>query len=345
MPSAFPAPSASPAPSSSAFPSSSASPSSSSSDPYDWQLTRDLDVFLDRAGAFLASEPALHTVQLTVADALRARGMRVYGEEAPYFAWLTDPEGAVRATALRTPPYPLNVTAAAPEAADALAGRLAETGEVLPGVMGPSRVAAEFAAEWERRTGAVARLAMRQRLYRLGALTVPEPAPPGKARLAGGGDHELLVRWYGEFCADRGAPQHDPDAWVAARLAYGGLMVWELPDGTPVAMAGAMPEVAGQVRVAPVYTPAALRGRGYAGAVTAEVSRAALAKGADEVLLFTDLANPTSNGLYQRIGYRRVQDFATREFTAPATSTAMAPATRTSAPVAATTPLTATAAP
>ncbi|MER6010022.1 GNAT family N-acetyltransferase [Streptomyces bluensis] len=233
---------------------------------------------------------------------------------------------------------PVRLGATAPEAADALAGRLAEKGEALPGVMGPSRAAAEFAAAWERRTGAVARLTMRQRLYRLGALTVPEPAPPGKARLAGGGDHELLVRWYGEFCADRGAPQRDPDAWVAARLAYGGLTVWELPDGTPVAMAGAMPEVAGQVRVAPVYTPAALRGRGYAGAVTAEVSRAAPDKGADDVLLFTDLSNSTSNRLYQRIGYRPVQDFATRAFTAPTTGTAST--TRT-----ATTPLTATATP
>lgn len=287
-----------------------------------WQITRDPDVFLDRAGAFLASEPALHTVQLTVTDALRTQGMRVYGEAAPCFAWCTDPEGAVRATALRTPPYPLNLTAAAPEAADALAGRFAETGEPLPGVMGPSRSVAEFAAAWERRTGAVARLGMRQRLYRLGALTVPEPAPPGKARPAGGDDHDLLVRWYGEFCAEVGAPPQDPDAWVAARLAYGGLMVWELPDGTPVAMAGAMPEVAGQVRVASVYTPAALRGRGYAGAVTAEVSRAALASGAHEVLLFTDLANPTSNGLYQRIGYRPVQDFATHTFTAATTLTA-----------------------
>jgi predicted GNAT family acetyltransferase len=79
-------------------------------------------------------------------------------------------------------------------------------------------------------------------------------------------------------------------------------------------MAGATPLIAGQIRVAPVYTPAPLRGRGYAGAATTEVSRAALAAGADEVLLFTDLANPTSNGLYQRIGYRPVADFAVYDF-------------------------------
>lgn len=56
--------------------------------------------------------------------------------------------------------------------------------------------------------------------------------------------------------------------------------------------------------------------RGYAGAATVEVSRAAIASGADEVLLFTDLANPTSNGLYQRIGYRPVADFAMYDFIA-----------------------------
>lgn len=79
-------------------------------------------------------------------------------------------------------------------------------------------------------------------------------------------------------------------------------------------MAGVTPVVAGQVRVAPVYTPAHLRGRGYAGAVTAQVSRAVLGSGVREVLLFTDLANQTSNSLYQRIGYRAVADFTAYDF-------------------------------
>ncbi|TPQ19129.1 GNAT family N-acetyltransferase [Streptomyces sporangiiformans] len=284
---------------------------------HDWRFTHDLGAFLDRAGHFLRSEPALHTVPLTVTDALRRRGTRAYGEEAPYFAWLTDTEGAVCATALRTPPHRLHLTATTLEAADALAGRLAKTGGMLPGVGGPAETAAEFAAAWERRTGAAARLAVRHRLYRLGTITVPEPAPPGRARVATGEDHGLVARWHGEFRAGVGEhAREDPDRWAGARIAYGGITLWELPDGTPVAMAGATPEVAGQVRVAPVYTPAPLRGRGYAGAVTAEVSRAARATGADEVLLFADLANPTSNGLYQRIGYRPVRDFASYLFTA-----------------------------
>ncbi|WP_338061095.1 GNAT family N-acetyltransferase [Streptomyces kanamyceticus] len=79
-------------------------------------------------------------------------------------------------------------------------------------------------------------------------------------------------------------------------------------------MAGVTRRTAGQVRVAPVYTPAALRGRGYGGAATVAVSRAALDAGASDVLLFTDLDNPTSNSLYQRIGYRPVRDYTQYDF-------------------------------
>jgi predicted GNAT family acetyltransferase len=69
------------------------------------------------------------------------------------------------------------------------------------------------------------------------------------------------------------------------------------------------------VRVGPVYTPPEHRGLGYAGAVTATVSRAALDAGACEVVLFTDLANPVSNALYRRIGYQPVSDRAVLSFT------------------------------
>jgi predicted GNAT family acetyltransferase len=133
--------------------------------------------------------------------------------------------------------------------------------------------------------------------------------------VAGKEDRGQLVRWYAEFVEDAGhVAAREAEAWADARISYGGITLWEAEDGTPLSMAGVTPVVAGQVRVAPVYTPAHLRGRGYAGAVTAQVTRAVLASGVREVLLFTDLANPTSNGLYQRIGYRAVADFAAYDF-------------------------------
>ncbi|QEV18649.1 GNAT family N-acetyltransferase [Streptomyces alboniger] len=285
-------------------------------DPYPrWQLTRDLDLFRARADAFLRSEPALHTALLSVTDTLRVSGLHAYGEEAPHFGTYVDEGGIVQGAFLRTPPYRPALSPLAPEAVEALARQLADVTPDLPGVGADEETAGTFARAWEKHTGATATPGYRQRLYRLGTLTPPEPAPPGRARLADEGDRELLTRWHGEFAEAVGEPPaREPGAWVNARLAYGGITLWETPDGTPAAMAGATRLIAGQVRVAPVYTPAALRGRGYGGAATVAVTRAALDAGAAEVLLFTDLANPTSNGLYQRIGYRPVRDFTQYDF-------------------------------
>ncbi|MCX5265245.1 GNAT family N-acetyltransferase [Streptomyces sp. NBC_00199] len=282
--------------------------------PDDWYLTQDLDAFLERAGEFLRSRPALHTVPLTVVDSLRRRGPHIYGPEAPLFGTL-DTAGEVRGVFFRTPPHRLNLTSLTEEEAEALAERLAADGHRLPGVAADRDTAALFAAAWQRRAGVESRQTERQRLYRLGELTSPGPVPAGRARIAVAADRDLLIRWHDAFMDDTGAHNgQDAGAWADSRIAYGGITLWETPDGTPVAMSGATPQVAGQVRVAPVYTPPALRGRGYAGAATVEVSRAAQDSGAAEVLLFTDLANPTSNGLYQRIGYRPVTDFAVYEF-------------------------------
>ncbi|MFC4506423.1 MULTISPECIES: GNAT family N-acetyltransferase [Streptomyces] len=282
--------------------------------PDGWHLTHDLEGFLARAGDFLASRPALHTVPLTVTDGLRGRGLHVYGDEAPVFGVLVE-EGQVAAVCLHTPPYPLNVTPLTEEQADALAERLASAGHPLPGVSGESDTAAAFATVWRRRTGAQIAVQQRQRLYRLGELTVAEPVPEGSPRVATGAHRAQLMRWFEEFGESIGeAGLQDSGGWADSRISHGGAVFWEAPDGTPVSMASRTPEVAGQIRVNAVYTPKGLRGRGYAGAVTVEVSRAALASGAREVLLFTDLANPTSNGLYQRIGYRAVADFAVYAF-------------------------------
>lgn len=276
----------------------------------DWHLTEDVDGFLAGAGDFLYSRPALHTLLLTVTEVLRARGAGAYGAEAPVFGRLEE-AGDVSAAFFRTPPRRLNLTALTADQAEALAARLAGLGHQLPGVTAVHDTAVAFAEAWGRHTGTVPVLGQQRRLYRLGTLTPPEPAPDGRSRIAGGQDKERLAEWNDDFAAAIGEA---PSVGTGLSAGYRRFTFWETPDGTPVSMAGVTPMVAGQVRVGPVYTPAELRGHGYAGAVTAEVSRAAQAEGAAEVVLFTDLANPTSNAIYQRIGYRPVADFASFDF-------------------------------
>jgi hypothetical protein len=176
-----------------------------------------------------------------------------------------------------------------------------------PEQVNADRTLAEAIGEiWRRRTGVEPAVERRTRLYRLGDLVAPDPAPDGLARAAGPGDSDLLLDWYHRFHDEVGEGVGDLDGIIADRIEYGGLTLWEV-DAVPVAMAGRTRVSAGMIRIGPVFTPVELRQRGYAGGVTAAVSAAAREL-VDEVLLFTDLTNPISNSIYQRLGYRPVHD-------------------------------------
>lgn len=277
-----------------------------------WHFTEDVHDFFARTGGFLRSCPALHTMPLTVTGKLRTAGT-----DGTVFGWF-EQRGEVRAICYRRPTRRLSLTGLTSGQADALAVHLTGLGLPLSGVTADHGTAAAFAEAWRRHAGAVAARNLWVRLYRLGTLTPPEPVPEGRGRVAVERDHERVVRWCGDFVAEVG---ETPTDWAGSRFADKHFTFWETPDGAPVSTAGWTPVVAGMVRVDPVYTPVHLRGRGYAGAVTVEVSRAALAGGATDVVLFADPANATSNALYRRIGYVPVTDFTGYDFSCGVTGT------------------------
>ncbi|MFB7967121.1 GNAT family N-acetyltransferase [Streptomyces rubiginosohelvolus] len=266
-----------------------------------WTFTPDVDVFLASAGPSLAARPVEHTVALSVTERLRRSGAHHYGDDDPVLGWWRGPDGAVAGTLVRTPPHVALLTAVPAEAVEPLVAALG-TGPDLDGVNADRDIAALLAA---RLPGY--RTVQEQRLYRLGALRPPSPAPEGRARAATRADRALLVAWVRGFADATGQSKSSAEWLVDEGTERGSLTLWE-SGGTPVALAGRTRMPAGTVRVTLVFTPPEFRGRGYGAAVTAESSRAALAEGAAEVLLFTDLANPTSNGVYLRIGYEPVAD-------------------------------------
>jgi RimJ/RimL family protein N-acetyltransferase len=282
-----------------------------------WQLTNSLDEFDRAAGAHLRADPVRQTLPLSISSSLRHRGQSAYGESPPLFCWHSQPDGVVDGAALQTPPYPLLVASLPARSAGDLIGLLAAT-RGLPGAAN-IRTADEggFLADWAAVTGGVGTVRTRSRLYQLGRLMPPEPEPRGAGRLARQADLDLLVDWHEAFRveAEGGGGSADARGVVTDRLSYGGLMLWEA-DGETVAMAGLTRVDSGVARVAPVYTPPAHRRRGYGGAVTTAITAAALAAGATAVVLFTDLANPTSNALYQRLGYEPVEDRVLLELSA-----------------------------
>ncbi|MFC9824269.1 GNAT family N-acetyltransferase [Streptomyces erythrochromogenes] len=272
-----------------------------------WTFTSDLAAYRAAAGPAVAARPVPNTLLLSVADALERRGLHAFGPEAPVFGWWTGPDGAVSGALVCTPPHPLQLGALPGEAVGALADALT-TEPLLAGLraINARRPDAEaLALAWGRPTV----VAEEHRLYRLAGLVAPQPAPTGRARVATEADLPLLVGWLEAFHAEVEIPAGPSEAQVRDRLSYGGFLVWE-DGGAGVSLAAFSRPIGSASRIGPVYTPPGLRGRGYAAGVTHAASEAAYAAGAAEVVLFTDLANPTSNGVYLRLGYRPVEDRA-----------------------------------
>jgi uncharacterized protein len=272
----------------------------------------DAAAFLDEAEPLLLADEARHNLILGLAGNARD------GLYEDFRLWLVRDGDVPVGAAMQTPPY--NLILARPQSTAALAALVeAVTTEELPGVVGSVPEVKEFAEAWSRQTGVPAHTKMRQGIYALEQV-IPLQRVPGSARVATEDDRELALRWWIEFADEvlhDGGPGRDrADASVDHRLSSGsaGILLWE-DGGQPVSVAGWGGPTPNGIRIGPVYTPPALRGRGYATAVTAELSQRLLdgrnfAGGRRFCFLYTDLANPTSNAIYERIGYQRVAESA-----------------------------------
>jgi predicted GNAT family acetyltransferase len=207
--------------------------------------------------------------------------------------------------------FALIVSRGSDEAVDAAAARLGAPGVNLPGVVGPAREAERFARGWARQRGCNTRLAIDQRIYQLTAVSWPPPIP-GEMRALTEMDLELALQWAQAFDAEALLPHERRSAevarpLVARRIAEGMLFGWWV-EGRFVAMAGLTRPTARTISINSVYTPPEHRRRGFATALVAALSAEGLGRGKPACLLYTDLGNPTSNAIYQKIGYRPVCD-------------------------------------
>ncbi len=270
--------------------------------------------FLAAAEPLLLADEARHNLILGIAGTIRDT-VDLYPVRS---FWLVRDGGEAVAAALRTPPY--NLILARPRSPEALATLAdAVAGEELPGVVGAVPEVEEFAELWSRRTGIATHANMRQGIYALEQVE-PPPAPSGLARVADPEDRELALRWwiaFGDEVLHEGGPgREQAEATLDHRLssATAGLVLWE-DGGEAVSLAGWGGATPHGIRIGAVYTPPELRGRGYATALTAEVSQRLLDGRLFDgnrrfCFLYTDLANPTSNAIYERIGYRRIAEAA-----------------------------------
>lgn len=282
----------------------------------------DVGTFAARVEPFLLAHEAEHCLQIGILATLKQQP-NAWGEDPPYLA-LVEHGGEVVLVAIRTPPHNVTVSLVSEKSrlhqamAPLVNDLRAVYRDTLSGVVGPAIESHAFAARWQPETGQTFRVAMKQRIYRLDAV-VPVAEVPGTMRPATAADRSLLVRWIAAFTDEVGPEPVDAEDWadraLASDPALRGAYLWE-HDDTPVSLVGYSGPTSHGMRIGPVYTPPEHRGHGYASAGTAAVSQMLLDGGRRFCFLFTDLANPTSNKIYQAIGYRPVIDVDMYHFTA-----------------------------
>jgi predicted GNAT family acetyltransferase len=266
-------------------------------------------VFLDEAGPLLLEDEARHNLMLGLASTLRD-----HPERYPDFGlWLVERDGESLGAALRTSPHNLVLARAREDGAvDALAHGVEDE---LPGVVGALPEVEQFARAWAARNAVTPQRRIAQGIFALERVE-PVTGVPGAMRIAASEDRPLLLEWFLAFGIE--ALPHPDEERLTRELdhrlssADAGVVLWE--DDGAVSLAGFGGPTPNGIRIGPVYTPPELRGRGYASALVAELSSSLLAGGRRFCFLYTDLANPTSNKIYERIGYVRVCESAEIEF-------------------------------
>ena len=253
---------------------------------------------------YLAKRETANNLQLSVLDHVMTGR---YGDAILLAA--EDEHGDLAALLMRTPPFPLLVADGChPRARERLLAWLLEHDPALPGMVGPLGPTRAAVAWWREQGGQAMRLALHEGVYRLRRLR-PATRAPGRMRTAELRDRALVLPWLRAFEEEAfGHVRSDPaESW--ASFHSGGvrrLCLWEDAGGRVVSLAARSGRTPTGVRIGPVYTPPPLRGRGFAEALIAALSQRELDEGARQCFLYTDLANRTSNALYERVGYERV---------------------------------------
>lgn len=219
---------------------------------------------------------------------------------------------AVVAVAVKSPHRNLIVTRAPECAMRAMATYLDAYGLPVPGITGPADAVRAFCDAWTALTGRVAEERMRLRLFALSPRSDARAhdaraAAPGAFRVAGEGDADTVERWLHAFVDEATHDGHDNvRPRVQQMIGSRSIGLWD--DDGPASMASITRRSDRGSHVSWVYTPPDRRGRGYASACVAELSRRELSAGRAFCTLYADCKNAASNAMYERLGYAPICD-------------------------------------
>lgn len=247
--------------------------------------------FVARHRPALERDEVRHNVLLMVLDRIAT------GDNAR--RWTMGKPGACAA---QTPPFPIILG----DLSQAQCCALAEQTRTLdyPAVVGPDRTANWFASRADE-LGVAFLEPVPQQIHALSA-SPRYPGTPGHARPVEPDEAALLLDWTIAFLREAMPHEAPPDHEKIVKIVAEARTTFWIVDDAPVSMAAISRRLRHAAAISAVYTPPALRGRGYAGSVVAAVVERIYAEGRSTACLYTDLRNPFSNRCYAKIGFKPV---------------------------------------
>ena len=179
----------------------------------------------------------------------------------------------------------------------------------IPGIVGPSATCETFALIWSELSQLSYTLNMSQKIYELKAVTMPQSIR-GQLLVADDSHLEILTQWVYEFMKEslpfEQTTLEKSKEYVLRKLKNKEAFVLQNSSGEIVSMNYVARPTDHGISVSLVYTPKLHRKKGYASSLVAFTSDLMLQRGYEFCVLYTDSQNPTSNKIYQDVGYREV---------------------------------------
>ena len=267
------------------------------------------------SGAYLEQNESENNLPIGLAYRL-AEDPYYYGSELPLLLSILE-HGRVVGVSLMTPPKRIilsRIDTNIQPVIVSLVRHLREINIQIPGVVGPEAEAQAFSECWvEGILGVSASIDKRMRVFEARSVT-NLPLSSGKLRFARPDDHPLMAKWIVGLSEAIGEPTSFEDAKSRAEklITDQQLYIWD--NNGPVSIAGVSRPMRNGATIGVVYTPPEHRSKGYATSSVLLLTKKLLSDGYSFCSLYTDLANPTSNSIYTKIGYVPIGDALAFDF-------------------------------
>ncbi len=268
-----------------------------------------IDTFLQKNLNWLEREEAKNNLLLGLCLSIKNK---TFPCERPLLLTIQNDKGEIGA-AIQTHPQSLILSQIEEDSIRPLVSFLTQNGFHLPGVNGPHKICEHFANDWAKFNGVKYKTNYQYLIYELVKLIENSHGDKsnGSLELADHADFPTIKKWAEAFVleAQQGLKQtkESYDELAHRRIKNKEMYLWKV-NNIAVSMAGVSGPTPHGIRINSVYTPLQHRKKGYSGHCVAAIAKEMLNLGKTSCYIYADRNNPTSNGIYQKIGFRHVAE-------------------------------------